>query len=114
MIHIFKIRKIDIYASFQKLQGLHFLIAAAVINDWQSKSLQFGCSDSVYHLWHKMSWGYQIDIICFLLLKFQKDFCHPLYSDFLSGIPVGNMIVLAVDTPHGTACVKYGSRALFP
>ena len=108
-IHIFEIRQIDVHQAGKHSKGFRFLIAAAVVNHRDPESLFFCQRKCRRDLRDKMSGRHQVDVICFLILKFQHNLRKSLCRNLFAALPSGNAAVLAEDTSKRTSGEKHSS-----
>ena len=109
--HIFKIGQIDIHDALQKLQGLHLLIAAAIIYDRKRKSPEPRLLHSLHNLRRVMGGRHQINVGRAFFLQLQKNLGQTFQRNLHARLRRRDIPVLAVDAPQRTAREKDGPRA---
>ena len=110
-IHVLEIRQIDVHQAGKHSKGFRLLITATVVHHRDPESMFFCQRKRRHNLRDKMSGRHQVDVICFLILKFQHDLRKTLCRNLFAALPSGNAAVLAEDTSKRTSGEKHGSRS---
>ena len=98
-IHVFEIRQINVYQTFQYFQSVRFFISTTVINNRYLQPMRSGIFQRQCNLWQKMTCCYQINIIRTLSLQLKKKFCKIFHSNLFPGLSSGYLIILTKSTP---------------